>query len=285
MKYLILGCNGMAGHMTSLYLKNQGNEVVGFARKKSEIVDTIIGDAMDSTLLKEIIIDGKYDCVVNCIGILNRYADEKNDIAVYLNAYLPHFLAKITTNTGTQIIHISTDCVFSGRRGGYNDDDFKDGESFYDRSKALGEIKNSKDFTIRTSIVGPELKTGGIGLLNWFMQQNDSVRGYANVKWSGLTTLQLAKCIEIISIKKLSGLRNITNNKSISKCELLMLFNELIRKNKIEINPVNKPVLDKTLISNMDEFSIPSYRKMIVDMASMMDVYRHLYPHYQITSM
>lgn len=285
MKFLILGCNGMAGHMISLYLKKCGYEVIGFARNKSKIISTIIGDATENGVLKKNIMEGGYDCIVNCIGLLNRNAEEEKDKAVYLNAYLPHFLAKVTSNTRTQVIHISTDCVFSGKRGSYRDDDFKDGESFYDRSKALGEIANSKDFTIRTSIVGPELKANGIGLLNWFMHQNKSVRGYANVMWSGLTTLQLAKCIETISVNKLCGLHNITNNESISKYELLMLFNELIRKDKIEIKAVNEPVLDKTLISDMEELSIPGYRDMVEDMARIMNDYRDLYTHYKIAGM
>ena len=171
MKFLILGCNGMAGHTISLYLKEQGYEVDGFAREKSRFVRTFVGDARDLKTVRKVIEDGQYDAAVNCIGLLNKFAENNHEAAVFLNSYFPQFLAGITAHTSTQIIHISTDCVFSGSRGGYTETDLPDGELFYDRSKALGELANKKDITFRNSIVGPDLKKDGIGLVNWFMQQ------------------------------------------------------------------------------------------------------------------
>ena len=164
MKFLILGCNGMAGHMITLYLKEQGYEVDGFARSESRLVKTIKGDARDTDLLERTIKEGDYGAVVNCIGILNKFAESDHEAAVFLNSYLPQYLAKVTEEMHTQIIHISTDCVFSGSRGGYRESDFPDGEMFYDRSKALGEIVNSKDITFRMSIIGPDISSDGIGL-------------------------------------------------------------------------------------------------------------------------
>ena len=133
MKTLILGCNGMAGHMISVYLFEQGYEVEGFAREKSRFVKTIIGDARDTTFLKDTIERGEYRAVVNCIGLLSKFAENDHEAAVYLNSYLPQYLAKITDKTDAIVIHISTDCVFSGSRGGYTENDFPDGELFYDR--------------------------------------------------------------------------------------------------------------------------------------------------------
>lgn len=118
MKYLVLGCNGMAGHMISTYLSEAGHEVVGFARKKSKIVETVIGDVHDENLLRENISGGQFDVVVNCIGLLNQRAEEDKKEAVYLNSYVPHALTNITEDIPTQVIQMSTDCVFSGNRGG-----------------------------------------------------------------------------------------------------------------------------------------------------------------------
>ena len=95
MKFLVLGCNGMAGHLISLYLKERGHEVLGFARQKSKYVDSVVGDAQDTEFLQEIINKGAFDSVINCIGLLNQYAENDKASATFLNSYLPHFLAKI----------------------------------------------------------------------------------------------------------------------------------------------------------------------------------------------
>ena len=137
MKFFVLGCNGMAGHLISLYLKEQGHDVLGFARRKSKYVDSIEGDACDTVLLKEIIEKGKFDTIINCIGLLNQFAENNKSQAAFLNGYLPHYLADITSSMDTQVFHMSTDCVFSGKKGQYTETDFPDGETFYDHSKAL----------------------------------------------------------------------------------------------------------------------------------------------------
>ena len=208
MKFLVLGCNGMAGHMLSLYLKEGGYEVDGFARKESPFIHTVLGDARDTGLLRNIIEKGNYRAVINCIGVLNKFAELNHEAAVFLNSYVPQFLAKITEKSATQIIHISTDCVFSGSRGCYTESDFPDGKLFYDRSKALGELDNEKDITFRMSIVGHDANEKGIGLINWFMQQQGKVKGYKNAMWTGQTTLQLAKTIEHAARQRVHGLYN-----------------------------------------------------------------------------
>lgn len=285
MKFLILGCNGMAGHMISLYLCEQGYKVEGFARAPSRFVKTIVGDARDTELLKQTITEGKYSAVVNCIGLLNKFAERDHEAAVYLNAYLPQFLAKATMETETQVIHISTDCVFSGSRGGYMENDFPDGELFYDRSKALGEILNNKDVTFRNSIIGPDIKPEGIGLINWFMQQKGKVKGYKNAIWTGQTTLQLAKTIENAAIQRVHGLYNMVPEESISKYELLLLFNRYLRSDPIEIVAEENFRIDKSLKrTNFELFSykIPLYKVQIEELGIWMKEHRKLYPHYQL---
>lgn len=282
MRFLILGCNGMAGHMISLYLKEKGYDVTGFARKKSKFIKTICGDALDINLLEKIIKEGNYDTIVNCIGLLNKAAEKDKDQAVFINSYLPHFLAKVTKNMDTQIIHMSTDCVFSGKKGNYTENDFKDGETFYDRSKALGEIIDNKNITLRNSIIGPDIKKEGIGLLNWFMQQKEEITGFTKAIWTGQTTLQLAKTIEFISKEKSAGLFNMVPNKNISKYELLKLFNKYLRNNKIKIIPSDKLVVDKTLLrTNYSiNYIIPDYETMVKELAEWIYNHKDIYSHY-----
>ena len=215
----------MAGHVISLYLKEQGHDVHGVARKPSQIVDSFVGDVTNAEFVRDVVGNNRYDSIINCIGILNQFAEENHALATYGNAYFPHYLAQLTENSNTQIIHMSTDCVFSGNRGSYSEDDLRDGETFYDRSKALGELDDDKNLTLRNSIVGPDINPKGIGLLNWFMQQHGEVNGYIKAIWTGQTTLQLAKMMEEAAKEKIHGLYNAVPDSSISKYDLLSQIN------------------------------------------------------------
>lgn len=274
----------MAGHTIALYLKEQGHNVVGFARSKSDLVETVVGDACDTALIANSLAEGHFDAVINCIGMLNQFAENDKSAAIFLNSYLPHFLVKITEGTNTQIIHMSTDCVFSGKTGPYTENSIPDGVTFYDKSKALGEINDSKNLTLRNSIVGPDIKQKGIGLLNWFMQQNGEVNGFTGAMWTGQTTLQLAKTMEAAAKAKISGLINMVPSTNISKYELLKLFNHYLRNDELKIKPVEGIVADKTLIqtNNLFEFQIPSYEIMVRELAEWMKDHKELYPHYNI---
>lgn len=284
MKFLICGCNGMAGHTISLYLKEQGHCVFGFDKKKSELIDSVAGDAMDRVFVEKLIKDGNYDSVINCIGILNRDAEDHKALATYLNSYFPHLLAELTEGTNTQVIHMSTDCVFSGKKGDYAELDLRDGETFYDRSKALGELNDDKNITLRNSIVGPDINPNGIGLLNWFMKQNGEINGFTKAIWTGQTTLQLAKTMEYAAKTKAHGLVNAVPNKSISKYELVKLFNKHIRHNEVIIHPVDGINADKSLKRTNFEMNyiIPDYETMIEELADWMRKHKDLYPHYNL---
>lgn len=285
MKFLVIGCNGMAGHVISIYLYEQGHEVVGYARQKSKFVKTVIGDARDFQFLRDAIYKGEYDTVINCVGLLNQFAENDHANAVLINGYLPHYLADITKNTDIQVIHMSTDCVFSGKKGGYTEESIPDGRLFYDRTKAMGEIEDDKNVTFRNSIIGPDIKKDGIGLLNWFMQQKTTVNGFTGAIWTGQTTLQMAKTIEEAAKRRTHGLFNAVPNEKINKYELLNLFNKYIRKNKIKIVPVDRFVADKSLIrTRFDEFDyiIPGYDKMIKELGEWMRDHKDLYTHYEL---
>lgn len=286
MRFLVLGCNGMAGHMISLYLKEQNHAVVGFARTPSGLVESVVGDAEDRALVAATIRNGAFDAVVNCIGLLNQFAENNKAKAAYLNACFPHLLAEITEHTNTQVIHISTDCVFSGKAGRYTEDAFPDGRSFYDRSKALGELDDEKNLTLRQSIIGPDIKPSGIGLMNWFMQRDisETVNGYAKTMWTGQTTLQLAKTVEAAAKDRIHGIYNMVPDQKISKNDLLRLMNRYLRNNALHICAVDGPELDKSLQRTRFDFSyrIPDYETMMAELAQWMRAHKELYAHYHL---
>lgn len=284
MKVLVLGCNGMAGHTISLYLQEQGHQVFGFDRTRSLYVDSVAGDARDAALVRELVGKNRYDSVINCIGILNQFAEQNKSLATYLNAYFPHYLAELTDGTDTQVIHMSTDCVFSGKRGGYTEDDRPDGETFYDRSKALGELNDHKNITLRNSIVGPDIHPDGIGLMNWFMQQTGPINGFTKAMWTGQTTLQLAKTMEAAARERAHGLYNAVPDRAISKYELLCLFNHYLRNDAVSISPIDGISADKSLKRTRYDFdyAIPDYEVMIAELAGWIRKHKDMYPHYEV---
>ena len=279
MKYLIFGANGMAGHMTALYLKEQGHTVVGYAKTACTVCESIIGDALDRDNVKKALASDDFDVVVNCIGILNKAVDMDMSTGIYLNSVFPHLLADSLKNTTVKVIHISSDCVFIGDKGEYKENSVKDAESFYGKTKALGEIIDDKNLTIRTSIVGPELKEDGVGLFHWFMSQTGFVNGFSEVIWTGVTTLQLAKAIEAASIQNITGLFQLVNNTTVNKYELLCLFNKYCKNNKTVIHENGSFSSDKSLINTRTDFDfkVPSYKQMIIDMSGWIKAHNDLY--------
>ena len=275
----------MAGHLISLYFKEQSHEVVGFARSASALLDkTIVGDASDITSIKKTIEEDNYDAVINCIGLLNQFAENNKAMAVFLNGYLPHYLVEITKDMKTKVIHMSTDCVFAGNDGPYYEDSLPNGVTFYDRSKAMGEINNEKDLTFRNSIIGPDIKKSGIGLFSWFMKQNGPISGFTGAIWTGVTTYTLAKTMEAALKENLIGLYNLVNNESINKFDLCSLFNKYFRGGEVVIDFDNKLQLDKSLRRKRNDFSfvVPSYEQQIKEMREWVDNHKELYPHYNV---
>ncbi|WP_373398913.1 sugar nucleotide-binding protein [Algoriphagus halophilus] len=126
----------------------------------------------------------------------------KSKNSIFINSYFPHWLVSEADKYGGQVIHISTDCVFSGKKGGYIEADFRDADDIYGRGKALGELIGGRHLTLRTSIIGPELKSNGEGLFHWFMNQKGETNGYTKAIWGGVTTFELAKVIKDCVFKK-----------------------------------------------------------------------------------
>lgn len=284
-KILVLGSTGMLGHQVVWRLmQNEKNFNVINVSYRSKLNDkTIIIDVeKDFQKLEELIDNLKPKIVINCIGVLISESLRDQKRAEYINAHFPHILKEICKKNKSKMIHISTDCVFSGTKGSYLENDFTDSKTIYGKSKSKGEIIDQNNLTLRTSIIGPEIKKGGEGLLSWFLnEQNSTVKGFSKALWSGVTTIELAKVIEKCLTSKICGLYHVTNNEKISKYNLLKLFNNYLyfEKNIISDNTV---ISDKSLLDTRDElnYEIPSYTKMIEEMfASMIDIEK--YKHYK----
>lgn len=272
----------MAGHIITLYFKEQGYDVTGFTRRPISYCKNIIGDAMSMSDIKDAVFSDDFDVVINCIGVLNKNAEDNKANAVFLNGFLPHYVVSLLKDTNAKFIHMSTDCVFAGNAGPYFEDSIPDGQTFYDRSKAMGEVDDEKNLTFRNSIVGPDPNINGIGLFNWFMKQEGEVGGYTGAIWTGVTTLTLAKAMDAAIKENLCGLYNLVNNESINKFDLLHLFNKYFRKDSIQINPSDKLQLDKSLRHKRTDFSfiVPSYEQQVKEMRDWVYSHKDIYPHY-----
>ena len=282
-KIFVLGTNGMAGHIIFNYLKIKliNFELISIARKHNFYLSDYELDIQDLDNLETLILENRPHTIINCIGILNKNAEDNPADSILINSYFPHFLEKITSQLQTKIIHLSTDCVFSGLKGKYKENDFKDATGFYAQTKSLGEINNNKDLTIRTSIIGPDLNPDGIGLFNWYTKQTGMVKGYKNAIWTGVTTLELANFIQKKIDSNLTGTIHLVNNTSISKYDLICLFNDVFSI-KLQVEPYEDYKVDKSLINTrLDlEYDFKSYLDMLKEMKDWIYSNQNLYNHY-----
>jgi len=259
---LVLGATGLIGSTIFRYLSlNETLQVFGSIRNLSskqyfspKIANSLIVQNQISEFDKWLAIFKKIrpNIVINCLGI-TKHVEGGDDplITIPINAYFPHYLNWLCLNQGCRLIHISSDCVFSGNQGGYLESDIPDAIDFYGKSKALGEINQGPAVTLRTSTIGHELNSS-FGLLDWFLSQKSFCQGFKNAFFSGVPTIELAKIIDryVIPNPKLQGLYHVGANK-ISKFDLLTQIAREYNK-KIEIIPNGTFKIDRSL--NSDRF-------------------------------
>ena len=282
-RVLVLGSNGMVGHLLCKYLISDSDFILFDISRSYKFRDkTNLFDVKNEEDFCEYIKLIKPDYIINCIGVLIRESNMSIENAIYINSYFPNMLRKFASQINSKLIHISTDCVFSGKKGNYIESDFRDGNGIYALTKILGEIQDATNLTLRTSVIGPEIKDSGEGLFGWFMRQEGTIFGFEKVIWSGVTTLELAKIIKLSIDNKLTGLYHVTNNSSISKYELLKLFKKHTKKN-IEIKLSNEKSLDKSFIDTrlLLDYKIPSYDDMISEMITFIKTNKTMYPQYK----
>jgi len=267
MKIIILGASGMLGHMVSYYFKKKfSSDVILCSRTKTNIdsLDKILKNVSEYSIKTlSALIDKNRPCkIINCVGIKN--SDTNKDELEQINSKLPKILASILDKKkdGSQLVHISTNGIFSGSKGNYVETDKPDPINNYGKSKLVGEVSHSPHLTIRTSIIGPELKFNK-GLFEWFLSQKNEINGYTEVKWNGVTTLECAKFIDWIIDKKVNGLIHLFSTK-ISKYDLFNITKEIYGKN-IKVTPDDSIKQDLTLNTSRTDikYNVPKLSEML----------------------
>ena len=257
MRVLVVGASGMIGSTVLRVLSEKKDwEVFGTVRDESvkQFFSESIGERLRAGVdiehensLVSILDQIRPNVVVNCVG-LTKHKPEAEDllVSISINTLMPHRLAGMCKLVSARLIHVSTDCVFSGEKGNYTEDDFADARDVYGKSKALGEVYYPHAITLRTSTVGHELKSA-YGLLDWFLSQEGQCKGYARAIFSGLPTVVFAKVIRDVVIlhPELTGLYHVAA-KPINKFELLKLIADVYGK-KINIVQDDDLAIDRSL--------------------------------------
>ena len=284
MKILILGGSGMLGHRLWTLLRKNHEAWVTIRGHASEFPDSpdfprnLIRpdvDALNFDQITRALASIQPEIVINCIGLIKQMGHLARDplFSLSLNAMLPHRISMICRVAKIRMIHISTDCVFSGKKGNYTEEDQSDAEDLYGRTKFLGEVSYPHCVTLRTSIIGRELKNK-LGLIEWFLAQKGEINGFRKAIYSGFTTDEIANIIEnyILPNPSLSGMYHVSSNQ-INKYDLLTLAQKTFKRDDIIIQPEDNFVIDRSL--NSDKFRIitgytpPTWEKMISDLGNL----------------
>jgi dTDP-4-dehydrorhamnose reductase len=280
-RILILGGDGMLGHQllkslaprhdvrvtlrhelpvyAALGMFNGGNAYGGI-------------DVRSLDRITEVLANFRPHAVINAVGIVKQRSIARESIpSLEINALFPHRLNLLCNAVGARMVHMSTDCVFSGRKGNYRENDVSDAEDLYGRSKFLGEVHDAPCLTLRTSIIGRELFRK-IGLLEWFLVQKGTVKGFRRVIYTGFTTLEMARIIErmLIHYPQAYGVYQVSSD-PITKYDLLLLFREKLA-HAVEIEPDEVYSYDRSLDSTRFrkefDYSPPSWAMMIEELNS-----------------
>lgn len=287
MKIMILGGSGMLGHRLWINLRKDHEVWVTVRGEQNpfpqvaEFPQEFIRYRVDGMAFDEVtraLASIQPDLVINCIGLIKQMGHIARDplFSISLNTLLPHRVSLICRAAKIRMIHISTDCVFSGRKGNYDESDQSDAEDLYGRTKFLGEVQYPHTVTLRTSIIGQELKTH-LGLIEWFLAQTGTIKGFQKAIFTGFTTDELARIIMhyVIPNLELSGLYQVSSD-PISKYDLLMLAREAYDKD-IMILPDQDYFCDRSLDSTrfrtVTGYQPPAWPDMLAEMASHKDFY------------
>ncbi|MCX7101801.1 MAG: SDR family oxidoreductase [Methylobacter sp.] len=263
MKILVLGASGMLGNAMVRVLNEQPDwQVYGTIRTDSskrffnaDITKRLLSgvDVENHDSLLQVFNQLRPNIVINCVGLIKQLAEADDPLQVIpVNALLPHRLARLCELIGARFVHMSTDCVFAGDKGGYRESDISDAYDLYGRSKYLGEVAYPHTITLRTSIIGHELQSAN-GLVNWFLSQQVRCNGYTRAIFSGLPTVELARIVRdlVIPHADLTGVYHVAAQ-PISKFDLLQLIADVYGKN-IKIMASDQLVIDRSL--NADRFN------------------------------
>lgn len=284
MRVLILGGDGMLGHQVFRHFRERHDVRVTLRLdretyaahglfEKGTVYDGI--DVRQAEALLQVIEDFRPEAVVNAVGIVKQRSEAKEVIpSLEINSLLPHRLALVCRTVGARLVHLSTDCVFSGRKGNYCEADFSDANDLYGRTKFLGEVSESHCLTLRTSMIGPELSRK-TGLLEWLLaQRGQTVKGFTKAIFSGFPTFELARIVErvLVEAPTVHGVYHVAAQ-PISKFDLLTLIRDRLRL-PVTIERDSTFECDRSLDASRFHrdtgYTPPPWDVMINDMASHM---------------
>jgi dTDP-4-dehydrorhamnose reductase len=279
MRILILGGDGMLGHQLLTFLRPRHDVKVTLRQDIAAYRQFGLFDSENSFAgidvrslerLVEVTSEFRPDAVINAVGIVKQRPDAKESIpSLEINALLPHRLAVLCKGVGARLIHLSTDCIFSGKKGGYLESDPSDAEDLYGKTKFLGEVHETNSLTLRTSIIGRELSRH-TSLLDWFLSQSGTVNGFSKAIYTGFTTLEMSRVIEnmLVNYPDASGVYQVSSD-PINKYELLLLFRENLG-HKIEIVRDDSFCCDRSLDSTrfreVFAYTPPTWKTMIEEL-------------------
>ena len=280
MRILVLGATGMLGHTIYKFL-NQSDEIECYGSirntKDKEFFDShlskktrIFNDFNNLKKLEKLIKKIKPQIILNCIGLIKQRDNSDNQPeAIFINSLLPHQISKVCNELGIRFIHFSTDCVFSGSKGNYKESDLPDARDIYGLSKFMGEINGKNNLTIRTSIIGHELKNS-LGLLEWFLGEKKDIKGYSRAIFSGLTTLEVSRFLldHIFKNNKIYGVYHLASE-PITKLKLLKIINNVYKCKKNIISSSSLKInrsLDGSKLIEVTKYKVPNWEEMIKDL-------------------
>lgn len=267
---LVLGASGLLGHQVyEEYARRYGRDVHGIFRTRKPNLSHPENlhplELLDSKSVEAFLRKLKPKTVINCAGIVRSLCFDSDEVMA-VNSAVPHLIAKTIEEWGGRLVQVSTDCVFSGKKGNYSETDVADPTDLYSRSKLLGEVCHSPHLTVRTSFIGYELGTRR-GLLEWFLAQKGKVKGFRRAVWSGLTSNAAAGVLAgLVSREDITGLLNVSGE-AIDKYSLLQLIADVFDKRDVTVKPVDEPVVNLSLQNQKLTacgFSIPSVKNMLV---------------------
>ncbi len=285
MRVLVTGGDGMLGHQVFKHLSVRHDVKVTLRQNLSSYQEYGLFDNENSysgidvrnlESILDVFADFQPQAVVNCVGIVKQRAVAKESIpSIEINSLLPHRLAVLCKSVSARLIHMSTDCVFSGKKGNYRECDPSDAEDLYGKSKYLGEVIGDNCLTLRTSIIGRELSRKK-SLLEWFLNQKGTVKGYKYAIFSGLTTIEMSRIIEIILVNHptVTGLYHVSSQ-PISKLDLLLKIKEALRLDTDIIADDSVRIdrsLESALFREKFNYQPPTWNDMIKELSKSKEI-------------
>lgn len=278
MNILVIGAGGMLGYTTFQYLREQGHSVTGMTRTK-KIEGMICLDATDENAIFRFLEENTFDVIINCAALLIGASEQQKSAAVKLNTWLPHYLAEYCQRSHIYFVQVSTDGVFSGARGDYDEDSACDAATFYGKSKLLGEVYVNA-LTIRSGFWGPDINLNGSGLFHWLMQQKGAVSGYSRAIFNGVSNLEFARFVSRALQEHWTGLYHLCAADSISKYDFLQLQKTVFSRS-IDIHKNESVCINRTLRNTRSDipYKAASFGQMMMELREWMQD-REGFSHY-----